>query len=150
MDQGLKYMGAIYLGIFLVVGIFAFSTDNTDQSSIVMDGLGEKTKSAESRESTHQAFNQVKFDGSDQSLFGEVKPDDRSSHRPLNVVKFRSNSHVAFNQVGFALSTSNQAAFDPSDKTKSGETSEHRPLNIVRFDPEPHQAYNVVGFEKKD
>ncbi|MFK7803198.1 MAG: hypothetical protein AB8G95_16310 [Anaerolineae bacterium] len=152
MDQGLKYMIGVYVSIFLVVGIFAFSTGNMADQNSVLAELSEKTKSVESDTSSHQPFNQVKFDNKDQALFTKTKSGDSSSHQALNIVKFNQSNHQAFNQVGFARTNSDEAMFGSSDKDKSGRTDTHKPLNIVRFESKSrsHQAFNVVGFEKKD
>ena len=101
MGQGLKYMVSIYVGIFVIVWVFAFSNGDSGELSVATAEFNEKTKSAELAEAKHQPFNQVRFESGDQPLFAKPRSDDHSTHQALNIVKFDNDVHQAFNVVGF-------------------------------------------------
>ena len=153
MDQMLKVMLGVYVGIILLAGIFGLSTrDSADdlptvaQASLETASLDEKVKSADGDLQGHQPFNQVGFN-----------INDKSSHKPLNIVRFDSEPHQAFNQVGFSIS--DKPKFEQS---KSDDGVKHQAFNQVKFklSDKPkfeqseseagvkHQAFNQVGFEK--
>lgn len=151
MDQMLKIMLGIYAAIILLAGIFGISTQDSAadaQSSLETAALTEKVKSADGDLQGHQPFNQVGFD-----------VDDKSSHRPLNIVRFESEPHQAFNQVQFS-----QSADKPKfSQTQSDGGVKHQAFNEVKFSVSDkptfeqskssdegvkHQAFNQVGFDK--
>ena len=126
----------------------AGDVDAVAQSSLEIASLTEKVKSADGNRQGHQPFNQVGFNAN-----------DKSTHQPLNIVRFSSEPHQAFNRVQFS-----QSADKPKfNQTESDEGVKHQAFNEVKFsvsdkpafeqskssdDGVKHQAFNQVGFDK--
>lgn len=130
MDQILKIMLGLYAAIMLSAAIVGVTITGSVEESVAATetaALAAKVKSADGELRGNQPFNQVGF-----------KIDDKSSHKPFNVVRFEGQPHQAFNQVGF--STSGVAGWQQSGKPSGNshgpaeDRSAHRPVNNVRFE----------------